>query len=86
MVALSVISSPTSATMELNAIVKIWKYKGFHMGHHFILMAMEVHNALGHDMDRFIKECVRFFHNRWSKGHLSLFLRIQVFKHVSINL
>jgi hypothetical protein len=50
-------------------------------------MAMEVHNAFGRDMDRFIKECARFFHNRWSKGHLSLFLCIQVFKqHVSINL
>jgi hypothetical protein len=50
--------------MELNAIVKICKYKGFHMGHQFIPMAMEVHNAFGRDMDRFIKECARFFHNR----------------------
>jgi hypothetical protein len=27
-------------------------------------MAMEVHNALRHDMDCFIKECAFIFHNR----------------------
>jgi hypothetical protein len=43
------------ATSKLSAIVKIYKYKGFHDGHHFILMAMEVHGALGCDMDCFIK-------------------------------
>ncbi len=52
--------------MELNAIVKIHKYKGFHEGHHFILMAMEVHDALGRHMNRFNKECVRLFHDRRS--------------------
>jgi hypothetical protein len=31
---------------------------------HFILMAMEVHNAPKHDMDHFIKECARLFHDR----------------------
>jgi hypothetical protein len=36
-------------------------------------------------MDHFIKECDRFFHNRQSKGHLSLFFCIQIFKqHVNI--
>jgi hypothetical protein len=38
----SVISQPTSAIVELNNIVKICKYKGFHQGHHFIPMAMDV--------------------------------------------
>jgi hypothetical protein len=48
-------------------------------------MAMEVHDTLGHDMDRFIKECACFFHNRRSKGHLFLLFCIQFFKqHVSM--
>jgi hypothetical protein len=51
----SVISQPTGVTMELNAIVKIYKYRRFHKGHHFILMAMEVHGTPKCDMDRFIK-------------------------------
>ncbi len=42
----------------------IVKYKGPHEGHHFIPMAMEVHNAPGLDMDRFIKERVCLFHDR----------------------
>jgi hypothetical protein len=33
------------------------------------LMVMEVHCALKCDMDHFIKECVRLFHDRWSGGH-----------------
>jgi hypothetical protein len=64
MVVASVISQPTSVAMELSAIVKIHKYKGLHEGHHFILMAMEVHITFGRDMDRFIKECACFFHDR----------------------
>ncbi len=51
----SVISQPTGVTMELNAIAKIYKYSRFHKGHHFILMAMEVHGTPKCDMDRFIK-------------------------------
>jgi hypothetical protein len=47
-----------------------------HEGHHFILMAMEVHNA----PRCFIRECVCLFHNRQSKGHLSLYFSIQFFK------
>jgi hypothetical protein len=43
----SVINRPTSAIVELNAITKFHKYRRFHEGHHFILMAMEVHSALG---------------------------------------
>jgi hypothetical protein len=78
--ALNVISQPTSAIAKLSVIVKIRKYKGFHEGHHFILLAMEVHNTHGCDMDRFIKECVRLFHNRQSRGYLSLYFCIQFFR------
>jgi hypothetical protein len=59
--------------MELNAIAKVCKYRGFHEGHHFILMAMEVHDIFKHDMDHFIRECVCLFHDRQSRGHLSFF-------------
>ncbi len=62
--ALSVISRLVGVVVELNAIAKICKYKGFHEGHHFILMALEVHSAPGCDVDRFIKECACLFHNR----------------------
>jgi len=72
MVDSSVISRLIGATTKLSAIVKIHKYKRFHEGHHFILMAMEVHNTPKRDIDRFIRECVYLFHYRWSKGHLSL--------------
>jgi hypothetical protein len=41
----SVINRPTSAATKLSTITKIYKYKGLHEGHHFILMAMEVHSA-----------------------------------------
>jgi hypothetical protein len=54
--ALSVINRPIGAAMELNAIAKICKYKRFHENHHFILMAMEVHGALGQNMDCYNKE------------------------------
>jgi hypothetical protein len=43
-------------------------------------MAMEVHGTPERDMDRFIKECAHLFHDRRSKGHLSLFFCIQFFK------
>jgi hypothetical protein len=41
--ALNVISQLASVATKLNIITKICKYRGFHEGHHFILMAMEVH-------------------------------------------
>jgi hypothetical protein len=63
-VVLNVISQPTSATTKFNAIAKIHIYRGLHEGHHFILMTMEVHGTLGHDIDHFIKECVCFFHDK----------------------
>jgi hypothetical protein len=66
--------------VELSAITKNHKYKGLHEGHHFTSMAMEMHGAPGHDMDRFIKECARLFHDRQSKGHFSLSFCIQVFR------
>jgi hypothetical protein len=43
-------------------------------------MAMEVHNAPLHDMDRFISRCVCFFHDRWSRGHLSLSFCVEFFR------
>ncbi len=65
---------------ELSAIAKICKYKGLHEGHHFILMAMEVHSAPRCDMDCFIRECACLFHDKRSGGHLSLSFYIQFFK------
>ncbi len=70
--ALSVISQLAGATTKLSAIAKIYKYKKFHEGHHFILMAMEMHGAPGRDMDHFIKECVHLVHDRRLGSHLSL--------------
>jgi hypothetical protein len=55
---------PTGAVVKLNIIVNIRKYKGLHKGHHFIPMAMEVHNTCKCDMDRFIKECAHLFHKK----------------------
>jgi hypothetical protein len=43
-------------------------------------MAMEVHSALGRDMDHFIKECSCLFHDKQSRGHLSLSFYILFFK------
>jgi hypothetical protein len=63
--------------MKLSAIVKIRTYRKLHEGHHFIPIAMEVHDAPGRDMDCFIMECVRLFHDRQSRGHLSLSFCIQ---------
>jgi hypothetical protein len=65
---------------KLSAITKIHKYRGLHEGHHFILMAMEVHDTLGHDMDGFTKECACLFHDSRSGDHLSLSFCIQVFR------
>jgi hypothetical protein len=66
MVTLNVISQPVGAVIELSTIVKIRKYKGLHEGHHFIPMAMEVHDAPRHNMDCLIRECAHFFHDRQS--------------------
>jgi hypothetical protein len=79
--AMNVISQPTCATMELSAIIiKIHKYRRFYERHHFILMAMEVHDTHERDMDYFIRECVHLFHNKRSGGHLSLYFCIQFFR------
>jgi hypothetical protein len=43
-------------------------------------MAMEVHGALGRNMDRFIMECAHFSHDKHSRGQLSLYVCIQFFK------
>jgi hypothetical protein len=63
-VVLNVISRPTCVVVELNAIAKIHKYRGLHEGHHFILIALELHDAPKHDIYRFIMECACFFHDR----------------------
>jgi len=84
-VVLTFIIQPTNAVAKFNAIVKICKYRGFHEGHHFILIAMEVHNAFERDMDRFIREWAHLFHDRQLGGNLSLSFCIQFFKqHVGI--
>jgi len=64
MVVANVISRQATVVTKLGAITKIHKYIGLHEGHNFISMAMEVHKTLGCDLDRFIRECVYFFHNR----------------------
>jgi len=66
--------------VELNVVAKMCKYKRLHEGHHFIPMAMKVHGAPRHDMDHFIKECARLFHDRQLRGHLSLYFCIQFFR------
>jgi hypothetical protein len=72
MMVMCVINWLTNATTKINAFVNIHKYRGLHEGHHFISMSMEVHNTFKHDMDHFIKERARLFHDRKSRGHLSL--------------
>jgi hypothetical protein len=57
MVVMSVISQPIGVVAKLNTITKICKYKRIHEKHHFILMAMKVHDPPKCDMDHFIKEC-----------------------------
>jgi hypothetical protein len=64
MMTMNVISWLVGVVAELSSITKICKYKQFYEGHHFILMAMEVHDALECDMDHFIKECAHLFHDR----------------------
>jgi hypothetical protein len=64
MVSSFLINQLVGAAAKLNTIGIIHKYRGLHEGHHFILMAMEVHNSPMRDMDHFNKECVRIFHDR----------------------
>jgi hypothetical protein len=63
MVVSNVINQPVGAIKKFNTIAKIRKYKRHHEGHHFILMAMEVHGTFKHDMDHFIRKCAHLFHN-----------------------
>jgi hypothetical protein len=58
----NVINQLVGVVVKLNTIAKIYKYRGLRERHHLILMAMEVHGTLGHDMDCFIKECACPFH------------------------
>jgi hypothetical protein len=81
MVALNVINWPTCATMKLNTIVKIRKYRRLHENHHLNPMAMEVHGAYGCNMDCFIKECAHLFHDRQSKWLFIFVFCIQFFRH-----
>jgi hypothetical protein len=80
MMSLNVINWLAGVAVEFNAIAKIRKYIGFHEKHHFIPMTMEVYDAPSHDMDRFIKECARFFNIKRLKDHLPLFFCIQFFR------
>jgi hypothetical protein len=43
-------------------------------------MAMEVHNALGRNINCFVRECVCLFYDRQLKGHLSLSFCIEFLK------
>jgi len=63
-VALSVNSQPIGVVAKLSTIDKIRKYRRLQEGHHFIMMAMEVHIAFRRDVDCFIKEFVCLFHDR----------------------
>jgi len=76
----NVINQPIGVVVKLNAIVKICKYKRLHERHHFILMAMEVHDARRCDMDHFIMKCARLFHDRLLKDHQLLYFCICFFK------
>jgi hypothetical protein len=80
MVALNVINRLVGVATKLSAIAKICKYRRFHERHHFIPMATKVHGTPKQDMDHFIKECARLFHDKQSKSHLSLSFCIQFFK------
>ncbi len=46
-VALSVINRLIGVVVKFNAIIKIRMYNGLHERYHFILMAMEMNDALG---------------------------------------
>jgi len=76
----SVINQPTSVVEKFNTIIKIHKYRRLHEGQHLIPMTMEVHGAPRRDMDCFIRECVRLFHDKQSRDHLSLSFYIQFFR------
>ncbi len=76
----NIISQLVNAVVKLSVIVKIHTYRKLHEGHHFIPMAMEIHDASRRDVDYFIMECVHLFHNRRSRGHLFLFFCIQFFR------
>jgi hypothetical protein len=69
MMVLNVINRLIGTTMEFSAIVKICKYIRLHEGHHFILMAMEVHGTPKRDTNCFIRECAYLFYDRRSRGH-----------------
>ncbi len=75
MMASNVINRPIGATTKFNTIVKVRKYRGLHERHHFISMGMKVHGT-----HCFIRECACLFHDRRSRGHLSLFFCIQFFR------
>ncbi len=77
----NVINWLAGVVTKLNAIAKIYKNKKLKEGHHFISMAIEVHDAPECDLDCFIKECACLLHDRQSKNHLSLSFYIQFFKH-----
>jgi hypothetical protein len=49
--AMNVINRLINVIVELSDITKIRKYKGLHDKHHFILTAMEVHEAPKHGID-----------------------------------
>jgi hypothetical protein len=49
---------------NLAPLLRSTNIKGFLEGQHFILMAMEGHDAPMRDMDCFIKEHVHLFHDR----------------------
>ncbi len=55
--ALSVNTKLLGVVAELSAIAKVCKYRGLHEEHHFIPMAMEVHNTPMCDMYCFIMKC-----------------------------
>jgi hypothetical protein len=74
---LNVITQPTCVVIELSVIIKVCKYKRFHKGHHFISMAMEVHDTPMCDMNHFIRVCACLFHDRLSRAHLFLSFSIQ---------
>ncbi len=64
MVATNAINQLASVVVKLSAIVKIYEYRRLHEGHHFILMAMDVHGTFKCDMDHLIRECVCLFQDR----------------------
>jgi hypothetical protein len=64
MLDMNVINRLIGAALKLSIVVKICKYRGFQEGHHFISMAMEMHHTPWRDMDCFIRECARFFHDK----------------------